>query len=117
MAFPWTASGGAFAAQLSNTDLILTTLALAGALLLAALAIKLADRWRKAPPDDTLSPGDQLARFRELHQQGTLSDAEFARIRSLLQERLRQELQGPAEPAEKPLGPPETGIRPLPPEG
>src|SRR5262249_44812424 len=67
-------------ARISGWEIFLTTLALAVALLLAAVVLKLIDRWRKRPVSDSLTPGDQLAQFRELYEQGHLSTEEFERI-------------------------------------
>ena len=120
MATPPIAAGLVGAA--TKTDLFLTTLALAAALLLAAVIIKLVDRWRKQRTTDPLSAEDQLAHFQQLHWRGELSKEEFERIQSLLGERMRQEQAsaGPAAPErrDEPTGspePPETGIRPQPP--
>jgi len=121
MAIPWAATG--FVGAATKTDLFLTTLALAAALLLAAVIIKLVDRWRKRQSDDdVVSSEDQLAHFQQLHWRGELSKEEFERIQSLLGERMRQE-QAQANPAApppsegppRPPDPPETGIRPQPP--
>jgi hypothetical protein len=105
----------------TKTDLFLTVLILAGALLLAAAILKLVDRWRKRT-DDALSAKDQLAHFQRLHWRGELSKEEFERIQSILGERVRQE-EAPASPAAPPnrpdkpgtAQPPETGIQPQPP--
>jgi cytochrome c-type biogenesis protein CcmH/NrfG len=113
----------ALAANVTKAQLFLTTLALAGALLLAALIIKLADRWRKQQKDDILTPQDQLAEFEQLHWKGELSKEEFERIQARLTERLGSG-KAPAKPAapssgpdagHQPPEPPETGIRPQPP--
>jgi hypothetical protein len=107
----------------SKTDIFLTMMALAAALLIAAVVIKLVDRWRKRPDEDILSAKDQLAHFQQLHWRGELSKEEFERIQSLLGERVRQE-EAPANPAAtaerrsdsgKAPEPPQTGIRPQPP--
>jgi hypothetical protein len=93
------------------------SLGLIGILLVGALIIWWADRWRKrtaAPPEGS---GDQLSHFRELYERGELSPEEFERIRGLLGQRLRQELDVPPPPPPdgRPAEPPETGIRPAPP--
>lgn len=116
MAALWTALGPVgVLARFPTNELLLTTLALAGALLLAALAIKLADRWRKRPADEVLTPAEQLAQFRALQDQGEISAEEFERIRARLEGQLSQEVQAKTSAAEgtpQPPGRPETGIRP-----
>lgn len=72
--------------------------AIAGLLLLAALVIAWVKRWSKRPTQVRLNSGDQLAHFRTLYEQGELGAEEFRRIRSLLTERLRRELDTPGMP-------------------
>jgi hypothetical protein len=106
----------------TKTDLFLTVLILAAALLLGAAILKWVDRRRKQADDHVLSAQEQLAHFQQLHWRGELSKEEFERIQSKLAERVRQE-QAPANPAVPPNHPdnpgtpqpPETGIRPEPP--
>ena len=106
----------------TRTELFLTVLALAAALLVAAVIIKLVDRWRKQQGDEELSAEDQLAPFQQLHWRGEISKEEFERIQTLLGERIRREHEqpasaGPPQPKvpPQPPAPPETGIRPQPP--
>lgn len=98
-------------------------LALVGAILLGALVIFGVDRWRKRSQADQLSSGDQLTQFRVLYERGEMSREEYERVRSLLGQRLRKELDVPARPTGAP-GPetpppvpppadsPESGTRP-----
>jgi hypothetical protein len=81
-----------------------TTLLFVGAILVMALVIAWLNRWRKRQRDAGLSAGDQLAHFRALYERGELSPEEFARIRELLGERLRREMQVPVPP-QAPAGP------------
>ena len=120
MATLWILAGLLGAA--TRTDLLLTVLILAGALLLAAAILKLVDRWRKQADDDILSAQDQLAHFQQLHWRGELSKEEFERIQSKLGERIRREEAsanpaGPPNHPDKPGNPPppESGIPPQPP--
>ena len=48
---------------------------------------------------DSEQPGarELLSKFRDLHEQGKLSDQEFRNIKTLLREKLRQELNDNAE--------------------
>jgi hypothetical protein len=88
-------------------------LALAGAVLVGIIVIWLVDRWRKGPSGAKQSPGDQLAHFRDLHSRGEISDAELERIRGLLGERRRDQVDMPTSPHDdRPPDPPSTGPRP-----
>ena len=95
-----------------------TTLTLVVVLLIAALVLAVVDRWRKrSAMSERMSPGDQLTHFRELYDRGELSREEFERIRALLGQRLRQDLQLPggkpaAAPAQNPNPESANGIRP-----
>jgi hypothetical protein len=105
-------------------DLLTTGLILAGALLLAAVVIALASRWRRRS-EKTLTPGDQLSHFRSLYERGEISAEEFQRLRGILGGKVVQAVGGqpparpanppgddkPPAPAEEPPPPPD-GIRP-----
>jgi hypothetical protein len=86
-----------------------TSIALAGLILLGVLLIAWLDRWRRQSEPQPLTANDQLAHFRELHEKGELSQAEFDRIRAKLGGELQQELDlsgrdaagQPVEPRQK----------------
>lgn len=73
---------------LSRSEVIYGAAGLAAALAVGAVAIALADRWRKraaaAPPADA---ADTLASYRDMHEQGELTDAEFTELRRKLAEK------------------------------
>ena len=93
-----------------DAQLILEGVALLAVLAACAVLLWWANRWRKQAAEPPESAGDQLARFRQLYDQGELSREEFERIRGLLDRRLRQDQDVP--PAEEP---PDPGFRPGPP--
>jgi len=88
--------------------LLWAAVALIVTILVGALIIALVDRWRKRPVQDKVSANDQLAEFRILYERGELSPEEFERIRNLLGERIRQELDLTVPP---PAAPSDTGIQ------
>jgi hypothetical protein len=73
----------------------ITALAVIGAILLGAAVLAWVDRWRKRTDQDRLSANDQMAHFRQLYERGEISPEEFTRIRALLGERIKQELDVP----------------------
>jgi hypothetical protein len=79
-----------------DLQLLWLTLFLAAVLLLGALVLIWIDRWRKRPGSERLSANEQLTNFRELYEQGQLSQEEFERIRALLSGQLQHELDLPA---------------------
>jgi hypothetical protein len=107
-----------------RAPVLVTTLALVVALMVGAVVIALVDRWRKraAMKEEQGGAGEQLSHFRALYDRGEITREEFERIRALLGQRLRQELdlKKPAAPpapeaaaaspgsfrAEKPAAPP-----------
>lgn len=83
------------------------------ALLLAAAIIAWAKKWQqRATGPEILTANAQLAHFRSLYERGDMSEAEFARVRALLAERLKKEMAWPTAP---PAGssPPQPGIQPF----
>jgi hypothetical protein len=82
----------------SDPRLYWAALALVLIILLGALVIAGLDRWRKRSVLESSTANDQLARFRELYEQGELSQHEFEQIRASLGPQLRQELQVPLPP-------------------
>ena len=68
--------------------------------LLAAIVfagIYLAGKIRAKPIQQELSAAQMLAKFRELHSRGVLSDAEFRTINTTLAVRIQEELKDNAE--------------------
>lgn len=101
--------------QFSLDDpLFLTSLALVGSLLIAAIVLALVKRSRKKEPKEVPVAGDQLSHFRSLYDRGELSREEFEQIRAKLGTKLRKEMQvpvkndAPTEPPTKP-DPPANG--------
>ncbi|HTU92187.1 MAG TPA: SHOCT domain-containing protein [Gemmataceae bacterium] len=113
-------------------QLLVTSLCLVAALLVAAVVVALVNRWRRQRDvKDDLSPNAQLAHFRSLYEAGTISAEEFERLRAVLSARMRESLGVPAaaglqsrQPSapetpssDKPEAPPpQTGIQ-RPPDG
>jgi hypothetical protein len=106
-----------------TVQLLVTSLCLVAALLVAAAVIALVNRWRRQREDkEDLSPNAQLAHFRSLYEAGTISLEEFERLRGVLSARMREELgvskpteAAPQQTGETPVSPasppPETGIQ------
>jgi hypothetical protein len=138
MAVPWIAIGPASEQLLAQAEprnnpvpqidpwaLWWHYLALLAFALLGILALYLITRWRKRAAADRLSASEQLSEFRDLYDKGQLSREEFERLRTLLGDRMKREMEGqppppagappPRRAAEEPpiqLDEPESGIRP-----
>ena len=76
--------------------LILAAFAIVIIILVGAGVIEVVKRWRKRPYQSKISASEQLAQFRESFEKGQISQEEFERIRALLNERIRQEMEVPA---------------------
>jgi uncharacterized membrane protein len=61
--------------------------------LLIALAVYLLGRFRGRAEEDQPPASNLLTKFREMHSQGGLSDEEFRTIKTLLAQRLHDELK------------------------
>jgi hypothetical protein len=96
---------------------LLPGLYLVGALLVGAVVIAVAGRWRRRPRSVTATASEQLTEFRSLYEKGQMSREEFERVRARLGTEIRTAELGslpppaPAEPASPPASsPPETAI-------
>jgi hypothetical protein len=97
-----------------DPQLIWLTLGVVAVILVGAAIIAVVDRWRKRPFREKLSASDQLAQFRALFERGQLKAEEFERIRALLTERMKKEMEIPATPSptKAPPNPPTPGNPP-----
>jgi hypothetical protein len=80
------------ATQRYKQQLLVATLAIAGVLLVAALVLAWVRRLNQRKPSIKLSSSEQLAEFRVLYERGELSSEEFHRLKTILSERIREEL-------------------------
>ena len=92
-----------------DPSLLITGFLLAGTLLLGAAVIAWVGRWRRSSEAESLTPTEQLAHFRSLYEQGALNQEEFERLRTLLGNQLRHDLDVPPAQAKQ-----ETGIQAAP---
>jgi len=97
---------------MERIELILASFGIVAVILIGAGIIELVKRWRKRPVQVKMTASEQLAQFRESFEKGQISPEEFERIRALLNERIRQEMEvvaaTPAIPPE-PKSPPTNG--------
>jgi hypothetical protein len=91
------------------------SIALIGVIALGALVVAVLGRWRKLPTEEKLSANEQLAHFRELYEEGEISQGEYDRIRTTLEKQLRAEANLPPRPepnaGEAPPSPPQAEPR------
>jgi hypothetical protein len=79
--------------ELSARDgLIRIGLLFAAIAVLTGLGALVVSRFRGSAEDDQPPASEMLSKFRELHEQGKLSDAEFRNIKTQLADKLQQEL-------------------------
>jgi hypothetical protein len=99
----------------------LPVLYLAAALIVGAVLIALAQRWRRSTtsPSPGVSASDQMAEFNKLYERGAMSKEEFEKVRAKLFREIRQASDLPpvppptAAPAVPPAAPPaDTAVQP-----
>ena len=83
----------------NRIQLILAAFGILAVVLVGAGLIDLAKRWRKRPFQPRMSASEQLAVFREQFEKGQIKPEEFEKIRTLLNERIRQEMEVGVAPA------------------
>jgi hypothetical protein len=77
----------------NRIQLILLAFGIVAVILVGAGVIELTKRWRKRPYQAKMTASEQLAQFREQYERGEIKPEEFERIRALLNERIRQEME------------------------
>jgi hypothetical protein len=116
MAAAWQVCLADFVPKIEWDRLLVPGLVAVGAILSGALFIYWLNRWRTRPDAAPLTANEQLANFRELYEEGEISEKEFERIKARLAPLVREELNIPAtrsgesEPA-TPSTPPESEAR------
>jgi len=95
-----------------DTSILLPGLLLAAGLLVAAAVIALASSWRKRTGTPASQTSDLLAEYRQLYEQGVISQEEYDRLRAHLGGQLCGALNVPAKPAEAKPGTPDPGDNP-----
>jgi uncharacterized membrane protein len=72
---------------------------MAALLILMAFAYYALGRYRDRRGGDVRGPIEWLDNFREMHAEGDISEGEFRKVKTVLDEKVQQELD-PAEPEE-----------------
>src|SRR5690606_8317516 len=91
MGHPWTGAYRAMNEQLQS--LTEAALLFAAVFVLTAIGIAIVRKLRDIGGDRVAESSDLMTRFRDLHDQGGLSDEEFRTIKSKLARKLRGELE------------------------
>jgi len=72
-----------------TTDLVLTCMILVLVLLVSAVLVRVADRWRRQEDAPSCTPHDQLAELRRWRDEGLIEPDEYSRLREKLEAQLR----------------------------
>lgn len=72
-----------------TTDLVLTCMILVLVLLVSAVLVRMADRWRRQEDAPACTPHDQLAELRRWREEGLIEPDEYDRLRKKLEAQLR----------------------------
>jgi hypothetical protein len=114
-------AGGAEKDPLRQPEVIWGTVAIIVILLLGALAIHFADRWRKQSAPSAKDTAVELSDFRGMFDRGEITADEYAKLRDKVAQRVKTQTKPPVppeSPAPNSLPPPtdpETPPNPLPP--
>lgn len=87
-------ASGSWAELLQRTD-VRVVLIIATLTIVCALGYYIVCKVRDSAKESDASTSDVLASFRDLHDEGELSDEEFRSIKAKLSSRLQQELKQP----------------------
>src|SRR4051812_24684069 len=75
-------------------------LSLAGVLLAGAVVVWVVDRWRKRAVLNEKRSGEELTSFRAMYERGEITEAEYAKLRAKVAERVKAKAAAaPAPPA------------------
>lgn len=103
---PTTPKPGGVKAAVADPNFIVWSLVLAGVLLVAAVLFTFFDRWRKRPTGETARESAMsLGSFRQMYENGELTEAEYQRIRDKMAAKLKEKVGTTAVPPPPP--PPE----------
>jgi len=81
-------------AELSGREaLVRAALLFAAIAALAGLGALIVSRFRGSTKDEERPASQMLSKFRDLHEQGELSETEFRNIKTLLSDQIQQELK------------------------
>src|SRR5438128_6438452 len=79
--------------SLWDPRLLWATIALIGLIIVGAFVIFFLGRWQEQTKEkECPTANEQLAIFREMYDRGAMSQEEFDRVRALLADRLREEM-------------------------
>ena len=109
---PTAPKAGGVNAVVKDPSFIVWSVVLAGVLLLAAVLFMFFDRWRKRPTGETARDTSMsLSSFRQMYENGELTEAEYQRIRDRMASKLKEKMGVPASPPAVPP-PPEADTPP-----
>lgn len=107
---PTAPKSGGVNALVKDPNFIVWSVVFAGVLLLTAVLFMVFDRWRKRPTgESTLDTSMSLSSFRQMYENGELTEAEYQRIRDKMAAKMKGKI------GVTPLPPPATP-EPPPPE-
>jgi hypothetical protein len=84
---------------LRSPEVMWSTLGLAVALLAGALLVYLADRWRKGSAARAADAASELTEFRRMYDRGEITEAEYAKLRDKVAQRVKAPPPAPVSQA------------------
>ena len=65
--------------------------------IMIVLAVAVVKKFRDNTDDDVLTPSELFTNFQDLHDQGDISEAEFRKLKTVLGDKFRQQLNDKGE--------------------
>ena len=81
-----------------DPNIIWGTVLLAVALFAGAFLVWIVDRWRKRSVIQSPDSTNELTHFREMYEQGEITEEEYVKLRSRVADRVKPSAAGPAAP-------------------
>lgn len=83
-------------------EIIWGTIGLAIALFAGAFLVWMVDRWRKRAVARTTDSTSELTRYREMYEQGEITEAEYVKLRNKVADRVKPAAPLPPDPGAPP---------------
>src|SRR4051812_46129088 len=81
---------------LSRPEIVWGTLGITAVLLVGAVAIYVADKWRKRTAAGARNDAESLTSYRDMYEAGEITEAEYAELKRRLAEKVKKALPGTA---------------------
>ncbi len=102
----------------ARPEIIYGGIALVGAMLVGAIAIAIADKWRKKSMTPMQDDANELSHFRDMYEHGEITEEEYNELRRRVADKVKSAQTSLPEPPPDPTGRPNLAklMKPAPPK-